>query len=67
MSASPSDIRSPRMEALARLPVAAVNRAAIERGRRYLLAKNRNAPVLLAALWPGRGMILATGLTSPKL
>ena len=33
--------------------------------RRYLLAKNRNAPVLLAALWPGRGMILATGLTSP--
>jgi Protein of unknown function (DUF2459) len=33
--------------------------------RRYLLAKNRNAPVLLAALWPGRGMILATGLTAP--
>jgi hypothetical protein len=33
--------------------------------RRYLLAKNRNAPVLLAALWPGRGMILATGLRSP--
>jgi hypothetical protein len=33
--------------------------------RRYLLARHRNAPVLLAALWPGRGMILATGLTSP--
>jgi hypothetical protein len=33
--------------------------------RRYLLAKNRNAPVLLAAVWPGRGMILATGLASP--
>jgi hypothetical protein len=33
--------------------------------RRYLLAKKRNAPVLLAALWPGRGMILATGLASP--
>jgi hypothetical protein len=32
--------------------------------RRYLLAKNRNAPVLLAALWPGRGMILATGIGS---
>jgi hypothetical protein len=32
--------------------------------RRYLLAKNRNAPVLLAALWPGRGMLLVTGLTS---
>jgi hypothetical protein len=32
--------------------------------RRYLLARHRNAPVLLAALWPGRGMILATGLTS---
>ncbi len=31
----------------------------------YLLSKNRNAPVLLAALWPGRGMILATGLKSP--
>jgi hypothetical protein len=33
--------------------------------RRYLLAKHRNAPVLLSALWPGPGMILATGLTSP--
>lgn len=33
--------------------------------RRYFLAKNRNAPVLLAALWPGRGLILATGLASP--
>jgi hypothetical protein len=32
--------------------------------RHYLLAKNRNAPVLLAALWPGRGMLLVTGLTS---
>ena len=32
--------------------------------RHYLLAKNRNAPVLLAALWPGRGMILATALAS---
>ena len=30
----------------------------------YLLAKDRNAPVLLAALWPGRGIILATGLAS---
>ena len=30
----------------------------------YLLAKERNAPVLLAALWPGRGMILATALKS---
>lgn len=30
----------------------------------YLLAKHRNAPVMLAALWPGRGMILATGLKS---
>ena len=33
--------------------------------RRYLLAKHRNAPVLLSALWPGPGMILATGLSSP--
>jgi hypothetical protein len=32
--------------------------------QRYLLAKDRNAPVLLAALWPGRGMMLLTGLTS---
>jgi hypothetical protein len=31
----------------------------------YLRAKHRNAPVLLAALWPGRGMLLVTGLTSP--
>lgn len=30
----------------------------------YLLAKNRNGPVLLGALWPGRGMILATAVTS---
>ena len=30
----------------------------------YLLAKDRSAPVLLAALWPGRGMILATALAS---
>ncbi|MGB6310507.1 MAG: DUF2459 domain-containing protein [Steroidobacteraceae bacterium] len=33
--------------------------------RRYLLSKHRNAPVLLGALWPGRGLILATGLSSP--
>ena len=33
--------------------------------RRYLLTKNRNAPVLLGALWPGRGLILATALGSP--
>jgi hypothetical protein len=33
--------------------------------RRYLLAKNHSAPVLLAALWPGRAMVLATGLSSP--
>jgi hypothetical protein len=33
--------------------------------QRYLLAQDRNAAVLLAALWPGRGMILATALTSP--
>jgi hypothetical protein len=33
--------------------------------RRYLLAKNRNAPILLTALFPGRAMVLATGLTSP--
>jgi hypothetical protein len=31
----------------------------------YLLAKHRNGPVLLGALWPGRGMLLVTGLTSP--
>lgn len=30
----------------------------------YLLAKDHNAPVLLGALWPGRGMLLLTGLTS---
>jgi hypothetical protein len=36
--------------------------------RRYLQAKDRNVPVLLGALLPGRGLILATGLTStPKL
>jgi hypothetical protein len=30
--------------------------------KHYLLAPNHNAPVLLAALWPGAGIILATGL-----
>jgi Protein of unknown function (DUF2459) len=30
----------------------------------YLEAKNHNAPVMLAALWPGRGLVLATGLTA---
>ena len=30
----------------------------------YLLAKKHNAPVLLGALWPGRGMLLATGLAA---
>jgi hypothetical protein len=32
--------------------------------RRYLLAKHHHASGLLAALWPGRGMMLATGLIS---
>ena len=32
--------------------------------RHYLLAKNRNGPVLLEALWPGRGLVLATAVTS---
>lgn len=32
--------------------------------RHYLLAKRRNAPVLLAALWPGAGIMLVTGLSS---
>ncbi len=32
--------------------------------RHYLLAKKHNAPVLLAALWPGAGMMLVTGLSS---
>ncbi|MDP9085103.1 MAG: DUF2459 domain-containing protein [Pseudomonadota bacterium] len=33
--------------------------------QRYLLAKHRNSPVLLAALWPGKAMLLATGLSAP--
>ena len=32
--------------------------------RHYLLAKDHNATVPLAALWPGRGLILATALAS---
>jgi hypothetical protein len=31
--------------------------------RQYLLAKNHNAPVLWGALWPGRGILLITGLS----
>jgi len=30
--------------------------------RRYFLAKHRNAPVLLGALWPGPALVLVTGL-----
>jgi hypothetical protein len=32
--------------------------------RHYLVARNKNAPSLLAALWPGDGLILATGLSA---
>lgn len=32
--------------------------------RRYLMAKHRHGPVLLAALWPGPALILATALTA---
>jgi len=32
--------------------------------RRYFLARHHHAPGLLAALWPGQGMMLATGLIS---
>jgi uncharacterized protein (TIGR02117 family) len=32
--------------------------------RHYLLAKTHNAPVLLASIWPGAGLMLATGLTT---
>ena len=33
--------------------------------RRYLDSENRHAPVLVAALWPGRGLILVTALAPP--
>lgn len=33
--------------------------------RHYLMAKHQNFPVMLSALWPGPGMILATGLSVP--
>jgi Protein of unknown function (DUF2459) len=32
--------------------------------RHYLLAKTHSAPVLLASIWPGAGLMLATGLTA---
>jgi hypothetical protein len=32
--------------------------------KHYLLAENHNAPVLLSALFPGAGIVLATGLTN---
>ena len=32
--------------------------------KHYLLAPKRNAPVLLSALWPGAGILLATGLAN---
>lgn len=33
--------------------------------KHYLLAKHRNGPVLLGALWPGAGIMLLTGLPGP--
>jgi len=33
--------------------------------RRYLLSRDKNFPSLLAALWPGAGLVLATGLVAP--
>jgi Protein of unknown function (DUF2459) len=32
--------------------------------KHYFLAKNRNGPVLLGALWPGQGLVLATAVAS---
>ena len=32
--------------------------------RRYLMSRHRDAPVLLRALWPGPGLILATGVSA---
>jgi hypothetical protein len=33
--------------------------------RRYLLSRNKNVPSLLAALWPGSGIVLATVIVVP--
>jgi hypothetical protein len=33
--------------------------------RHYLVARNKNFPGLAAAIWPGPGLLLATGLTAP--
>jgi Protein of unknown function (DUF2459) len=33
--------------------------------RRYLLTKNRNAPLLLRALWPGPALVLVTAIDGP--
>lgn len=33
--------------------------------RRYLMAKHSHVPAILAAVWPGKSLILATGLISP--
>jgi hypothetical protein len=32
--------------------------------RRYLMAKHRNTPAMLAALWPGDGLLLVTALAA---
>ena len=32
--------------------------------RRYLVSRNKNFPNMLAALWPGAGLVLATGLVA---
>ncbi len=33
--------------------------------RRYLMAKHSHVPAMLGAVWPGKSLILATGLISP--
>jgi hypothetical protein len=32
--------------------------------RRYLLSRSRGVPTLIAALWPGQGLLLVTGLSA---
>jgi Protein of unknown function (DUF2459) len=35
--------------------------------RHYLLAKKRNTPVMLGALWPGSGILLVTGIAGSPI
>ena len=58
-----ADLSPPLTQAAAPLPAARYVFFGFA-DKHYLLAANHHAPVLLAALWPGAGIVLTTGLSN---